>query len=450
MKNIKKIVILLIILILIAIVILVSIMKFGYNKEENDPKKDNIQGTQNTETNVLEAVTDRSTFFNVKNYVEKYYTAIQNLWYDNSEYKVYAGEKPAEKIQMSSYFAENLYSMLGKKYTETNNITINNIGSTFKYTTKMKTIITDIFSYKITENFNVYLVKGYNWNYKMSTKEDINIAIAIDEANGHFGIYPTDYIEKLKIDQAKVGDNLKIEKDDFALEESEKNQYKKEIISTNSVVQEYIDLYKFNTNYDVEKAYESINEEFKNNKFGNLAEYKKYLENNLQTIEVDKYATDKTTDFTQYVCVTSKGKYFVINETAPMKYSVMLDPYTVNLETFIAKYNSSQETTKVAMNIEKVRQAINDKDYKYVYSKLNDTFRQNNFPTIDSLENYIKTNLFESNAFECEDIKQQNETYVFKIKVTALNGETSEEKELDIIMKLQEGTNFVMSFRKIN
>ena len=64
------------------------------------------------------------------------------------------------------------------------------------------------------------------------------------------------------------------------------------------------------------------------------------------------------------------------------KYSVVLDTYTIDLPEFIEKYNSANEKTKVGLNIQKVFDAINNEDYEYVYNKLDNTFKQTNFKTV--------------------------------------------------------------------
>ena len=347
---------------------------------------------------------------------------------------------------MSEYIAEYLYDLLGKKYIEFNDITINNIGDKFTQANEMKTIINDMLSYNISNNLKVYFVKGYNWEFKTSTKKDINIMIAVNEENNCFSVYPSEYIQQLQLNEVTVGEQLDIKEENFIVVKNQKNTYNKKNISIATLIQEYVDLYKFNVNYDKEAAYESLNEEYKNNKFGNLEDYKKYLKNNLTTIKIDQYSTYYGKNITQYVCTTNNEGYFIINETAPMKYSIILDAYTVDLPAFVDEYNDSSNTTKVALNIEKIKMAINEKDYQYVYNKLNETFKENNYPTLEILSNYIKNNFFDNNIFTCENIEKQNTAYIFTIKVTSSDDENSEEKSINVIMRLLEGTNFEMSF----
>ncbi len=64
-----------------------------------------------------------------------------------------------------------------------------------------------------------------------------------------------------------------------------------------------------------------------------------------------------------------------------MNYSVLLDMYTVELQEFTDKYNSAKGEEKVQYNLQLWFSAINDGDYSYAYSKLDQTYKNNNFPT---------------------------------------------------------------------
>ena len=56
-----------------------------------------------------------------------------------------------------------------------------------------------------------------------------------------------------------------------------------------------------------------------------------------------------------------------------MQYKVLLDTYTMILPEFAEQYDNLDNTKKVVMNIEKVIQALNLRDFKYIYNKLDDT-----------------------------------------------------------------------------
>lgn len=96
------------------------------------------------------------------------------------------------------------------------------------------------------------------------------------------------------------------------------------------------------------------------------------------------------------------------------------------------------------MNLEKIQEAINNKDYRYVYRKLNETFRNNNFQNIEMFENYMNTNFFDNNKMTYTNLEKQGDAWLFNAKLNNANGK--EQKGINLVVKLNEGTDFEMSF----
>jgi len=112
---------------------------------------------------------------------------------------------------------------------------------------------------------------------------------------------------------------------------------------------------------------------------------------------------------------------------------------------FTEEYNELNSADKVEYNIQKCLQAINNKDYSYIYNKLDKEFRDNNYKTQDILRNTIQGNLFESNIIK--NIYRLNEGATYIYKLTIINAEDeSKTKDMTIIMQLKEELDFVMSF----
>ena len=96
------------------------------------------------------------------------------------------------------------------------------------------------------------------------------------------------------------------------------------------------------------------------------------------------------------------------------------------------------------LNINKFRQAINDKNYKYAYSILADSFKANNFVTQDTFENYVKSNFFENNEFEYVEFgNEANTYYTYKVNIKDKSGNNITKT---FIVLLEDGTNFKLSF----
>lgn len=139
------------------------------------------------------------------------------------------------------------------------------------------------------------------------------------------------------------------------------------------------------------------------------------------------------------------GNYYIFDVTAVYRYTLILDTYTIDLPEFIEKYYGTEPTEKVALNIQKIFEAINNKDYNYVYGKLADGFKKNYFPTLDSFEKYAKEKFYDRNEVEYLFYEKESEEYYsYTIKIS--DKDTGKSKNLKIIMQLQSGTNFVMSF----
>ena len=158
---------------------------------------------------------------------------------------------------------------------------------------------------------------------------------------------------------------------------------------------------------------------------------------------INKYQVVENSDNKEYICIDENGKYYIFVESGIGKYTVVLDTYTIDLPEFLTKYNSSNERIKVGMNIQKVFDAINDKDYEFVYNKLDSSFKQNNFKTLSEFKDYAEKN-FVGKQLKYGECQQQGSIYVFNITITDGTNQTGK----NVIMKLLDGTDFVMSFNK--
>ena len=164
-------------------------------------------------------------------------------------------------------------------------------------------------------------------------------------------------------------------------------------------------------------------------------------------MRLNQYSYNDYNDYIQLICVDQNGHYYIFNEEYPMNYIVILDTYTIDLPEFVEQYNSSAEDKKVQFNIQKFFDAINDGDYSYAYSKLDQTYKNNNFPTQTDFENYMKTNFYAQNKLGYTSYEKNGDLYIYKMVIT--NGENSSQTiEKQFVVKLLDGTNFVMSFEK--
>ena len=227
----------------------------------------------------------------------------------------------------------------------------------------------------------------------------------------------------------------------------QKNDYNSDISvdgTEKDVVVQYFSDYRMKMLNDTKIAYQKLDSEYAEKKFGQYSTFESYVNNNRNKIEIasiDKYQVLENKNGREYVCVDENGKYYIFMEEEVGKYSVVLDTYTIDLPEFIEKYNSANEKTKVGLNIQKVFDAINNEDYEYVYNKLDNTFKQTNFKTVQEFANYAVQN-FAGKQLKYGECQQQGSMYIFDI--TMISGTNQNNKR--VIMQLKDGTDFVMSF----
>ena len=273
--------------------------------------------------------------------------------------------------------------------------------------------------------------------------EDLQMIIKLDKINNTFSIFLEDFIEEFNYSKDMKKKNINIKTDQI-----EKNSYNSRIkvnTTETSIVSEYFVEYKRKMVNDTKNAYELLNEEYKQKKYGSYENFENFVKNNKEKImnaSIEKYQITENEGIKNYVCVDKEGKYYIFVEKNITHYEVILDTYTIDLPEFLEKYNDNTDEIKCGMNIQKLFDAINDKDYSYVYNKLDNTFKQNNFSNKASFEKYAEQYL-ENKQIEYKNCEKNGEIYIYTIELTDTNQNTQTKT---VVMKLLEGTNFVFSF----
>ena len=443
-KNKEKLIICCIVLFIM--VLFVLIMLVNYLKKQTADFYDDVY-LQDSGSSIIEEYgkaeengINRNTYFDINNCITNYLGVINlnnSLYYgynENGEYALIVNEKDIN---------QKIYNLLSEKYISKNNITIGNLRNHIKLMEKDTLLvpleITTIQNKEVTS----FLVHGLVEDMvNLSVIDEIFVIVNIDIINGVFSIEPI-YGEYKSIGE------IKIEQLEDTIKPNDDNIFYASSVSYEDAAKNYLNLYKRIALGKPEVMYNLLNEEYREAKFKNVEEFKQYIEDNKQKIlgiRTEKFQPKLTEEYSQFICIDQYGDYYIFIENAIMDYSVMLDTYTVDLPSFTEKYSKATEQEKVGMNIEKVITAINNKDYAYIYNKLDSTFRNNKFSTENGLQNYINNNFFESNNIEYLDFSQEGNVYIYKTKITDKNTSNSEGKILNIIMELGSGTEFTMSF----
>lgn len=442
-KSKKVLIILLILLIMIGIIVfaLIQLEQANKSKTENDISQvEDIQGKS------FEEIKDYKTYFSVKEVINNYITYMKQIngdeYVDTSRLNMTKAEV-AEAMQEDGLDA--IKSILDDDYKK--NVSDNSIiqiqnqykqNGTYDKEVTYSLNIDNVYECQLTNNIIITLAEA-----KLNGKE-LNVLVKFDNKNNTYSMFLDDYVSKYNY-------NKNMDKKDFNISKNEiiKNSYNNNIKVDDSevyVITQYFSDFRMKMLNDTEVAYRELDSDYAQKKFGDYSNFQNYINENKESITyagINKYQIVENSDNKEYICIDENGKYYIFVESGIGKYTVVLDTYTIDLPEFLTKYNSSNERIKVGMNIQKVFDAINDKDYEFVYNKLDSSFKQNNFKTLSEFKDYAEKN-FVGKQLKYDECQQQGSIYVFNITITDGTNQTGK----NVIMKLLDGTDFVMSFNK--
>ena len=253
MKKIIAVIISIIIIITIVLIILIT----SNNNNVNNNEEGTIEGKSDiiTITNgmVVEYPDNRTNSFTAKRLAEEYINYI-------------VGERK-----------EKLINIISNKYVQKENITIDNVlekvkDANVQYSQNYKVIVNNMYVIKESINLESYLVDLTYCNLDANKNYEIKLIVQIDIENLTFCIMPYKYIQKLGYDKLKLGDTCTIEHE--KIEKNQYNIYKMTPISKNSTAERYFNIFLENLKYDMQKSYELLDTQYKQNKFKNIISYK--------------------------------------------------------------------------------------------------------------------------------------------------------------------------------
>ena len=450
MSKIKKIIIALSIILVIAIIVLIILILSSKNNENNKQtnisEDEGIEAYQKETDTVVSKVTNIIDYYTVKTCIGKYYTDYSILF--NPEI-YYVGVSEERLKQEQSDNTQAIYDMLDSQYITEKGITIDNLETNLKEIEVISPYITNMYVNHRTDNMDVYVIEGKIKTNISDAGKKFQIILKLDILNKTFSIMPSEYVEE-EYGNIVEGQNLNIELTD-SIEKNNNNQYIYRTITEEDYMKDLFTELKNELLYDHEAAYNHLNEEYRNKKFATLEEFNNWLasrEEEYKNMVLAQYQTVQEDGYTQYVLVDQNGKYYIFNETGVMDYTTMLDTYTVDLPEFIEKYNKSTSAEKAGMNMQKVVDALNNKDYSYIYSKLDDTYKTNNFGNVEIFEEYIENNLYTSVNVEYSNYNSSGDLHMYDVTFKDKNNENSEPITKKFIIKLLDGTDFILSFNK--
>ena len=435
-KNSKIIICIIAILIFIIIMILCALFYIKSINEENNNNTQSIDENEyidgelegkevEIESNrTLSKLITKNDYYTLIECTKIYQDAINNLIDNNNQEN-----------------QQKLLNMLDDEYIQQENVTNLNY-------TKSEMYIDEILKTQLSNKVSAYYINGKLRNINDSQISEYDMILKIDFGNNTFSVYPYEYIINNQMQQLSENSviNIAIVKE---ITDKVDNKYKDQTNKYKTITIPYFEKMKTDLLYDQEYIYNLLDDEYKEKKFGNIDGFKNYIELNKETflnMEIQKYARYYYDGYTQYVALDNFGNYYVFNETSTMDYKVLLDTYTIDQPEFIEKYDSASDVEKAGYDIDKFITAINTKDYNYAYNHLAQSFKQNNFTTLESFINYIQNNFYSNNECEITNGQKEGNYYIYTVNISNANQENSGITQKNFVVNLKENREYELSF----
>lgn len=443
----KKIIIILIITILIILFIILGLKIFQKMYINKSAELDVIDDYGNYEDYFKSEYKGEKQFLKIDFEKENKYYAISSIATEFIENLAkangyYNNQSEEDSMQEGINY---IYNVLDEKYKDEYNITENNIKNKIKEITEFDYNIDDIYISELDEDeigYNLFIVEGTLNNNRY------DIMINIDSYNMTYSVFLNDYMEKYGYKSEMNVDDIKIGMDE--IKENNYNTFNYENVTNQYVAIKTFEKYMYYMKNNVDKAYEKLDDEYKQKRFETKEDFIKYISDiniDLEDAEVNKFAFENLDDTRKITCIDQYNNKYIFTETSVMDFKVQLDDYTLQTDELKQKYNDYNTKTKVAYNINKFITMSNTKDYKNMYKLLSEGFRNNNFQTEEDFENYIRENLFDKCKIEFKDFSNEGEIYIYSIVLSDYNEENSEVKNMSIIMQLNDDMDFELSFK---
>lgn len=434
----KKIRILIVSIAVLIIIICVLLLVFNKNNSSNDNElydNNNEVVSEKSEDNRSDITT--TNYYTIQKCISQYLGVINK---NNPAYYRIDENGNNVKYVEDDYIKERIYDLLSQNYINKNNITKNNIYSFVDDISE--TVNFSMLDAKVVKNnkSNQYIVYGFIQNSDNKFIKNKYYIINVDEINNVFSVEPIS-------EEYNSMDEISVE--DVEVEKNENNKIQTLKINSETQCKNYLTEFKRIMLSNPKIAYEYLDKEYRNNRFGSLAAFRKYLENNkdeLKSISVSEYLVNVYDNYTEFVCKDKYGRIYTFEAETPLKYTVKLDTYTNISDNFKDSYDKGDTKEKVLLNINKWIQMLNNRDYSSAYKVLDETFRNNNFGNEDKFEEYMREKYPLHYSITFNEYNEENDVSIVAITLKDITNKDSTTKDLKIIMKLNENYDFVMSF----
>lgn len=345
------------------------------------------------------------------------------------------------KTSTDKEIAEMELALLSENYIKKNNITVNNISKcVYDINTGVFFIPTEIKKFYEQERVNSFVVKGLVSDMENKPLMEIMVILNIDTEQTTYSV------EIIKSDtNINTVVPAKLEK----IEANDMNRFTYIQLTDTNIINEIISSFKQTVFGYPEVFYNNfLNSNYKNAKFANVNEFKEYINTNkdlLFSVSIKSYKKEESGKHTVYTLVDQNENKYVIEYSSIANYKMCLDNYTVATTKEKTQYDNAKDEQRVLLQIKKFNQMLNMKDYKAIYNKLNATFKNNNYQSINALSDYLKKNVYETSKIELGELTKNGDYYTAECVIWNRT-DTAQKKNLKLYIKLIDVNNFEFSF----
>lgn len=434
MSKEKMIILCAIIIIFIIIIgsILIYILNKYYNSDYINTEFENqVLYDQVSDVEILD---NRNKYFVIEKIISSLTSYIQKINGDMQHYAVVLDESKAKETNV-----DIISNMLDSQYKEEMNITKQDVVNIAKKYNNYTYILDKIYVYDKSVDIDIFIV------YAFLGDKEFNVMIKMDSKNETFSLFLDDYLKKYGYDEDARLEDINIQT--ISIPKNKYNGFKYINIEDEQMAKHYLTNYINIVKYKTKKAYELLDDEYKNKSFPRYNDFEEYVNKvKQQDIVFDSYEVRKTDDYILYICKDKQGSSYVFKAMGVVNYTVQLDDYTIQNAEIDDVYKNMNEEDKCKSNIKSIFQMINMKEYASIYEKINNTFKTNNFSTLQQFETYIKNTFFDYNIIGQIIIEEQGTNYVMNVSYKDGTNSEVETRNKIFVMRLSETAEFEISF----
>lgn len=428
----KKIVIAIIIILILIMAIIGGLMFLSNNSEPEPEIEEGDAGLEiNFKETTVEPVTDNIDFFTIQNNIQGYLNTI-NLQ-SSSYYDDYG-----EQIMTNTEISNNIYNLLSKEYINENSISANNVLNSIETVNEDLIFVPLKMNYLLLENITKYAVYGFCIDWNNEYVKDLYFIVNVDNKNRTFSITPLNSSELNSID------DIELDRREVLIEAKENNKMVMQSITDQYLCQQYFLIQKRLMLANPRVSYDYIDKEYRDKRFGTIENYLKYVSENkahITKMALRSYDVERMGSTAKYMCKDQYENYYLFNVEKVLDYKVLLDIYTIEQDTAVTAYSGYNDRQKIAYNVNKWIQMINNKDYQGAYDVLNVTFKDNNWATVNDFENYIKQNYPSYYQVEYTNYEESGENAIQTVTLKDFDGK-EQNKSLTIIIRLKDNMEY--------